>query len=133
MALLVTPSTGTLIRLAALPPATQAALALPRKLTLAQVIASAPNPLTTGQLTTALGLHPDLLPRILAGRQPMPLRLATQMAELLGLEVGTVMGSCISLTAITSAVAFTPRPAVRELGDTLSFVQLARTRDPLTA
>lgn len=132
MALLVTPSTGSLLRLSSLAPAVRGAISLPRKLTLLEVFAQAPTPLTVGQLSTALGLHPDLLPRIVAGRQPMPVALAAKVADLLGVEVGTVTGSCLSLTEITSAVAYVPVPPVRELGDPLSFVQLARTRDPLT-
>lgn len=128
-----TPTTATLKNLAVVAASTFAAIGvtLPRRLTLAEVLAQAPVPLELAAVGPALEVDPVLLERVVARRQPLPRRLALRIAELAGLQPGEVEAAAIDVTELEHPSAYRPVPPDRAWGDALDFAPLARTVEVL--
>lgn len=133
MPLPATPTTATLKSLTALSASALQAVAeaLPRRRTLAEVLAAAPAPTTVAALGPALGVDPVLFARVVARRQPMPRRLAARVAELAGLQPGDVEACAIDLVESDAPSAYRPVPPDPAWGDPLEFAPLARTVEVL--
>ena len=126
---LTLPTATTLARIAPIAVLANDALIgalLAKKPTLAELFLSAPTPWALPQLAAWCGVSTVLFDRVVAGRQPLPQRLARQMAEAAGLQVGDVE-AIVELTTNDSAAAYRPLPADRAHGEQLDFVPLAKT------
>lgn len=100
---------------------------LATKPTLAELLAAAPTPWTLSGLAVHLGVAPALLERVVAGRQPLPRRLAAQMAAAAGLQPSDIEAVVPSVISQETPIAYYPAPADPCFGETLDFVPLART------
>lgn len=107
--------------------------------TLEELALTAPNPLPLDDLAVAVGVQPELLRRVSAGRQPLPAQLLPLVAARLGLQEGEVAGAARSLTRAGDKLlpglqlgerALTPLPPDRLLGDPIYLLPVTPTVPP---